>query len=164
MFKQVYHFNFSENRRVIPKDDYVIYCRDLAKQENAFFDENSMMGALKFTDMLDLAFIQNKTCLEILKKTSICLLIHAYPEFDPDYSHVGVYLKNKYALNGELFDVIAPSDELLSLGQHLLSQLIDVKKQQTGAILWFDQPIAPVSKFDIRLNKLYASMHIYWFP
>jgi hypothetical protein len=158
VFKSIYYFNFIIGETVAPKNDYLVYCQDLARQENAFYHEQHACSGLKFSEMLDLIFMRNKNCLGILQKTAGCIFVHTYPEFDPDYSHVGVYLKNKYALQCELFDVIAGVDVALSIAHHVLSQWLHKKEQQHGVVVWLDQPVTSVTQSDVCFNQCNQSV------
>lgn len=131
-----------------PKADFVTYCHDLAKLESAsiHLDYLAIHFGFSFSDLFDLTISGHQKILSALQSSPYCIIAHSVPEYDPDYSHVGVYLKNKYVLSGELIDVVGHDESVRPTAHHLLSRFFEQGLTDRGAIILFEQSIIPVMK------------------
>lgn len=131
-----------------PKSDFITYCSDLAKLESAYLHTEYFTTQIgfSFSEMFDHAIAPYTKILDALQKAEYCVIAHAQPEYDPDYSHVGVYLKNRYAFAGEMVDVITQRGSERKIALHLMFRFFEMKKIMRGAVLIFEQGVIPVSK------------------
>ncbi len=131
-----------------PKPDFIAYCHDLAKQESAYINSDclSTQFGFSFADLFDQTIAGNKAILSALQLSPYCIIVHATPEYDPDYSHIGVYLKNQYDFTGDVIDVISNDQSILSVGFHLLSRFFQSGLTDRGAVIFFDQSVVPILK------------------
>ena len=131
-----------------PKPDFTAYCHDFAKQESAYIDSDALTThfGFSFADLFDQTIARNKGMLSALQSCPYCIIAHAGPEYDPGYSHVGVYLKNQHAFMGEMIDVISQDASILSLAFHLLSRFFQSGSADRGAVIFFEQPVIPILK------------------
>jgi len=133
-----------------PKADFVTYCHDLARQESASVNPEDLVThfGFSFADLFDQIIVDHKKILSALQSAPYCIIAHNTPEYDPDYSHVGVYLKNKYAFSGEIIDVVGCDESIRHTALHLLSRFFERGLADRGAIILFEQAVVPVSKKD----------------
>lgn len=133
-----------------PKADFATYCHDLARQESASVNPDYLTThfGFSFADLFDHVIVDHKKILSALQSTPYCIIAHSTPEYDPDYSHVGVYLKNKYDFSGEIMDVVGCDESILCTAFHLLSRFFQRGLIDRGAIILFEQAVIPVSKKD----------------
>lgn len=146
-----------------PKPDFIAYCNDLAKQEAAYVNSIylSKHFGFSFADLFDQTVAKHEVILSALQSSPYCIIAHATPEYDPDYSHVGVYLKNRYDFSGEIMDVIAHDDSVRCIAFHLLSRFFHDGFINPGAVILFEQSVIPVSKYRNHALKNRSQVAVY---
>lgn len=148
-----------------PKKDFIDYCNDLAKQESAMVDESCFSNAFgySFTALFDQLILTNHHLLSQLQIAEYCMLVSSTPEYDPDYSHVGCYLKNRYAFAGDMMDVMAQAGMGCCIAFRLMLRFFELKKIKRGAVMQFEQSVIPVSKFSNATERGQNNITLYLF-
>ena len=98
----------TEDKRERCRREFSIYCRDLNKITGGFSDDTLLENQhqLSFSEISDQAIALYPEILNALKAVDLCVIAHDHYECNPQYTHLGTYLINRYALNCDVFDVI----------------------------------------------------------
>lgn len=129
-----------------PRADFVSYCTDLAHHTCSDLDSLALYSSVgcSFSDLFDQFVYVNPEVLQTLKGADYCFIVHETPEFDPGYSHVGVYIKNKYKVSSEIFDFISCETMALFSAMKIARLFIGNGALKNAAFLFFEQESVPV--------------------
>lgn len=100
-----------------------------------------------FSQLFDHLIAPNSYLLLQLQEVDYCIIAHSTPEYDPDFTHVGVYLKNRYGFAGEIIDVMASNGAETEIAFQFMLRFFELKTMARGAVIRFEQSVIPVSTY-----------------
>ena len=123
--------------------DFLIYCDDLTKHLSDRTDNKFDLNATGFSyvSLLDQLIESYPT---ICRDLDVCFLVYDTPDFDPIYSDPLTYLKDRYQLTAECFDVIDQGRLCVVNALHLLLLFSQRKKYQRAIMIGLEQNTLPV--------------------
>lgn len=131
-----------------PRANFIEYCDDLKNTIGGCLVPRSLKQdfGFSFSTLMDQFISHHENVLLDLRRAHFCVMISVGCEYDPVYSHLGVYLAEKYGIACDVIDVMEQGVLSVVTALHLLHALFSEKEISRAVILGLDQRVMPVIK------------------
>lgn len=128
------------------KPDYASYFEEMHQFTAGFLDRDMLTqkSGYTFSELFHRAIKENAEILPLLQQADVCVLMNTSYEYDSHHSHIGSYLKDRYQMNADLFDIAEQGNLNLVSALHLLSAFFSQQKISRGLIIGFEQRALPL--------------------
>lgn len=141
--KKIAHLTLPNHNQKIPRNRFIDYYQDLPSS-NISRDTFYEGGQYSFVEIADL-LIQSCNQDDLLNIDMLMCTYWAH-EFDPDHSSCAPYLKNKYDLGVELFEVSDQGSLASFSGFHIIKKYLEKGIHKKAILLALEQTTIPRDK------------------